>query len=254
MDYLKNLNPHERDANIELDEETHIYTINNNSDYTSVTTWNHSHFPKFDSDDIINRMMKGKNWKNNKYYGKTKEEIKNIWEINKNEAAEAGTKMHLDIEKFYNNINVDNKSIEYEQFLNYLKDYKDLKPYRTEWMVYDDEHKLAGSIDMVYENSDGTLQIRDWKRSKQIVRNKRFEDYAITKCINHIPNLNFWHYALQLNTYKSILERKYDKKVKDLYLVVFHPTQTNYKIIEIPDMDEEIKELLNVRKIQIEKT
>lgn len=199
-------------------------------------------------------MMKGKNWKNNKYYGKTKEEIKNIWEINKNEAAEAGTKMHLDIEKFYNNINVDNKSVEYQQFLKYQEDNKDLKPYRTEWMIYDEEHKLAGSIDMIYENTDGTLEIRDWKRSKQIIRNKQYEDYARTKCISHVPNLNFWHYALQLNTYKSIIERKYNKKVGKLYLVVFHPTQTNYKLIEIPEMDDEIRELLKNRKIQIEKT
>tara|TARA_Y100000389_G_scaffold204919_1_gene260805 strand:+ start:4263 stop:5027 length:765 start_codon:yes stop_codon:yes gene_type:complete len=254
MDYLKNLNPHKRDNDIELEEETHIYTINNKSDYTSVTTWNHSHFPKFNSDNIISLMMKGKNWKNNKYYGKTKEEIKNIWEINKNEAAEAGTKMHLDIEKFYNNINVDNKSVEYQQFLKYQEDNKDLKPYRTEWMIYDEEHKLAGSIDMIYENTDGTLEIRDWKRSKQIIRNKQYEDYARTKCISHVPNLNFWHYALQLNTYKSIIERKYNKKVGKLYLVVFHPTQTNYKLIEIPEMDDEIRELLKNRKIQIEKT
>ena len=68
--------------------------------------------------------------------------------------------------------NVDNNSIEFQQFLKYQEDYKDLKPYRTEWMIYDEELKLAGSIDMVNENSDGTLQIRDWKRSKQIVRNK----------------------------------------------------------------------------------
>ena len=254
MDYLKNLNPHERDDNIELEEETHIYTINNKSDYTSVTTWNHSHFPKFNSDNIITLMMNGKNWKNNKYYGKSREEIKNIWEINKNEAAEAGTKMHLDIEKSYNNIIVNNKSVEFQQFLKYIDDNKNLKPYRTEWMIYDEDHKLAGSIDMVYENSDGTLEIRDWKRSKQIIRNKQYEDYAMTECIKHVTNLNFWHYALQVNTYKSIIERKYDKKVKKLYLVVFHPSQTNYKLIEIPEMDDEIKQLLKNRKIQIEKT
>ena len=35
----------------------HIYTINGDNGFTSVTTWNHSHFEKFDADKIIERMM-----------------------------------------------------------------------------------------------------------------------------------------------------------------------------------------------------
>ena len=39
--------------------------------YTSVTTWNHKHFPHFDADAIIDKMMKSKNWNSPtyKYYG-----------------------------------------------------------------------------------------------------------------------------------------------------------------------------------------
>ena len=71
---------------------------------------------------------------------------------NRDEAATAGTKMHLDIEKYYNGMEVENDSKEYSQFLEYLKDHP-FKPYRTEWTVWDKELKLAGSIDMVYEES-----------------------------------------------------------------------------------------------------
>ena len=45
--YLANLNPHPRDSHISFDEGPHIYTIDGDSDYMSVTTWNHSHFPHF---------------------------------------------------------------------------------------------------------------------------------------------------------------------------------------------------------------
>ena len=57
MDYLAKKHPHKRDLCITFDEGPHIYTINRDSNYTSVTTWNHSHFEKFDADVIIGRMM-----------------------------------------------------------------------------------------------------------------------------------------------------------------------------------------------------
>ena len=37
-------------------------------------------------------------------------------------------------------------------FIEFIKDFPHLKPYRTEWVVYYEDIKLAGSIDMVYEN------------------------------------------------------------------------------------------------------
>ena len=72
-DYLAKLNPHERDECIKFDAGPHIYTINNDSSkkYTSVTTWNHSHFAHFDADKIIDNMMRSKKWCESKYYGIT---------------------------------------------------------------------------------------------------------------------------------------------------------------------------------------
>ena len=102
--YLSNKNPHERDSNITFDEGPHIYTIDGESNYTSVTTWNHSHFIKFNADKIINKMMKSRNWKNSEYYGMTKQKIKDKWDKNRDEASAAGTKMHYDIECYYNNM------------------------------------------------------------------------------------------------------------------------------------------------------
>ena len=71
IDYLAKKNEHERDKYIEFDEGPHIYTVHGELGYTSVTTWNHHHFPVFDSDKIIDNMMKGKKWndkeKNAKY-------------------------------------------------------------------------------------------------------------------------------------------------------------------------------------------
>ena len=248
--YLENLNKHSRDNHISFDEGPHIYTIDGDSDYKSVTSWNHSHFPYFNADKIINNMMRSKNWPNNKYFGCTKGQIKLLWKENGKKASEAGTNMHYDIECFYNDMDVEvNEDCkEFNYFLEFEKDHEHLQPYRTEWMVWDKELKLAGSIDMTYIRKDGTIDIYDWKRCKEIKKDNRWET-AKTGCINHLPNSNFWHYSLQLNTYKAILERNYDVNVGDMYLVCLHPNNKNnsYQLFKVPDLQKEIKELFDLR-------
>ena len=254
--YLALLNAHPRDKFITFEEGPHIYTVcGERGTYTSVTTLNHSHFSHFDADATITNMMKSRNWNdpNYKYYGMTREEIKQMWDKKRDEASGAGTKMHNDIEHYYNGMSVENDSIEFKYFLQFKHDYPELKPYRTEWMVYYEELKLSGSIDMVFENPDGTLQIYDWKRVENLEHESGFGKYALTPCISHLPDTNFWHYALQLNTYKVILEHKYGKTVTDLYLVCLHPNNKykNYERIQVPVLETEMKDLVNLRLSQV---
>lgn len=269
--YLAEKHPHPRDELIAFDEGPHIYTITlfdsdtgdalYDSSFTSVTKWNHSHFPHFDADAIIAKMMSGRNWERSKYYGMTADEIKAMWDANRDEAAAAGTKMHYDIECFYNKCPNMNDSIEYGWFLDFEKARldpisgfgKDLKPYRTEWMVFHEELRLSGSIDMIYEAPDGTLQIYDWKRCKQIKKTNRW-DSATRKCIDHLPDTNYWHYALQLNTYKAILEQKYGKTVTDLFLVCLHPDNPKgtFERIRVPILKDEMKDLFEDRMAFLE--
>ncbi len=252
--YLAELNPHERDSRIVFDEGPHIYYIDDSCDgYVSVTTFNHHNFEHFDADAIIKNMMSSKRWSQSKYYGQTVDEIKAGWDKNRDEAAEAGTKMHYDIECYYNEVSVENDSIEYEYFKNFLKDYPDLKPYRTEWTVFHEELKLAGSIDMVFEKEDGHLLIYDWKRSKGIVKTNGFGKWGQKECIEHLPDTNYWHYCLQLNTYKAILEEKYGKIVDELYLVCLHPENKNknYQRIKVVNLQDEVKGLFDLRRKEL---
>jgi ATP-dependent exoDNAse (exonuclease V) beta subunit len=270
-------NSHPRDKNIQFFEEDHKYIISTepNVKYTSVTTWNHEHFPKFEADNIIENMMKGKGWKEgHKYWGLTPEQIKAQWNSNKDAVSGAGTDLHYEIECFNNDkrftFNYTNKelyeiymadnkerhefkSLEWKYFINFIKDTPELKPYRTEWTVYHDDVKISGSIDMVYENPDGTLSIYDWKRAKNITRINNYNKFAIPPEICHLPDSNFWHYALQLNTYKAILEQKYGKIIKDLILVRLHPDaeEKNYELITLPNLSTEISDLFLERKKQL---
>jgi len=251
-------NVHPRDADISFEDGPHIYTVHGErGTYTSVTTWNHQHFEDFDADAIIDKMMLGKNMKNPnyKYYGMTKEEIKIMWDKNRIEASGSGTQMHYDIERYYNDISVKNDSIEFQYFLDFARDFSHLRPYRTEWMVYYEELKLSGSIDMLFENPyDGTLLIYDWKRSKEIKWEDNFGKTAKTECISHLPDTNFWHYSLQLNAYKMILEDKYGKTISGMFLVCLHPDNPSqsYERIEVPHLKTEMAELVRQRKNLIE--
>ena len=143
MDSLSTQHPHDNDNHITFEEGPHIYTIDGNSSYTSVTTFNHQHFEPFNANLIIKNMMRSKNWANSKYYGQTPKEIKTGWEENRVAAATSGTNMHHDIECFYNNIEPSNNSIEFNYFKTFAKDYQHLIPYRTEWMIYDKELPIS---------------------------------------------------------------------------------------------------------------
>jgi hypothetical protein len=189
-----------------------------------------------------------------KYYGLTREQIKIQWNKNGQAASGSGTNMHNDIEKYYNDIPVENNSVEFSYFEQFVKDFPELKPYRTEWTVYYEELKLSGSIDMIFENPDGTIQIYDWKRSKGIEYEAYGNKCAKTKCISHLPDCNFWHYSLQLNIYRAILEEKYGKIITGMFLVCIHPDNYNksYQRIDVQDLRTEVNNLFEERRIQLQ--
>jgi len=249
-DFLAKKNAHPRDAFITFDEGPHIYTVNGEQGFTSVTTFVHQQFPTFDAEAIVANILASDKYAYDPtytYYGMTREAILADWDKNRNQSACAGTNMHRDIEYYFNRETVTNDSVEYQYFQQFVADYPDLVPYRTEWMVYHEFYKLSGSIDMVFENPDGTLQIYDWKRCKKIDKASFGGKTALTPCIAHMPDSNYWHYSIQLNMYKRILEDKYGKKVTGLYLVCLHPDNThkNYERIPVPMLEADIQALLD---------
>ena len=261
-----------RDNHIRFYAHGHKYEIISDlrSRYTSVTTWNKYLFPKFDADAVIANIMRGKNWNpQNKYWGQTPEQIKASWFSSGASVAEAGTNLHEQIESFMNNSELPAgythrdllnhyrasedpvvRGPEWQFFLKFVEENPDLKPYRTEWMIYHEDAKIAGSIDMIYENPDGSLSIYDWKRSKDITSENTWNKFALNPLVAHIPDTNFWHYALQLNTYKYILEDKYGRRIRELNLVRIHPDHPaqTYELIPVPILTKELDELFTELK------
>lgn len=279
-------NHHPFDDRITFDEPTHTYTIDGDSSYTSVTTFLHHQFPEFHPGPVAANLLAAfyANGRPNKnayrakaienikasdseltdeaavsilndttstYYLREKQAIMDTWSA----TSTAGTKIHADIEYFYNDEPQPNDSIEYKFFeifhSDFKKEYPQYRPYRTEWTVFYKELKIAGSIDMVYENiEDGTLMIYDWKRVKDIKYEAYKDECGLGVC-SDLPNTNFWHYSLQLNTYKAILESQYGKTVTALRLVRLYPDASSYELHECHDLQEKVKLLFEKRRIEL---
>ena len=264
------INKHERDDRIQFEEETHTYTIDGTKEgWTSCTGFLHNFFGHFDADAVIAKMMASPKWITSQYYGMTAEGIKKKWSDKGKASSEAGTRMHLDIERCYNampaapactytledglrGLAIDEwgpaDGLEWNYFCDYQQTYvepRGWKPFRTEWLVFDPEHKVAGSIDMIYLKPDGTLAIYDWKRIEELKTENRFQSGLGP--VEHLPDTNYWHYSLQLNVYRYIIQKHYGFVVSELALVVLHPANESWRVAKLNFMDDEVTDMMAAR-------
>ncbi len=248
---------HKRDSNIQFDPVNHKYSICNNSDFSSVTGIIAQMFPKFDPDTVIRKMMQGKKWRASKYYGMSPEEIKSGWLLHGKVASDQGTNMHEKLEIYLNDKESFLKvsanatfleSQEFKMFQQFECDFPNLQPYRTEMMIYTEEAKIAGSIDLLYEDitSPGTFVMYDFKRALKIEKSNYFEK-GIHPLVSDLPSCNFYKYSLQLSIYSYILENFYDMKISEMYLLVLHPNQNVYIREKCADLRHIASEIVRLR-------
>lgn len=241
---------HARDSRIAFEEEGHKYFIDGQpasaSGYVSTTTLIHALFPQFDADAVIAKMRRSPRWGDSKYYSLTDEEIKDMWEKNRSEAASAGTEMHANLELCCNGLPHDTQSKEFELFRSFREDHPSLRPFRSEWLIFDEEARISGSVDMIYTNEKGEFLMCDYKRSKEIRLFNKWQRGCnpITAAMDDC-NLN--HYSLQLGIYKAILEKNYGIEISKTFLLVLHPNQDTYLKIPTRNVCKEVAEILASR-------
>jgi hypothetical protein len=242
MSLLEEKNSNKRDLRVEFNEKNHSYMIDSKNKAISVTQLIQKFFPKFDKEFWAN--------KESIKTGKSKSDILKGWEDLGEKARNLGTELHEQIEKYYNKLEYV-KSRELEKFFSFHTKHIEnkYKPYRTEWRVFDEDKNIAGTIDMVYEKDNGELFIFDWKRSKKIInsdgsveKNNPFENGL--EGLSHLPSSDYVKYCLQQNIYKSILEKKYEKKISSMNLLILHPHFENYHIVQVEDFKNETQYLL----------
>lgn len=227
------INTHPRDKRIEFYPEPHIYTIDK-TPAPSASTIISKFFPEFDSYGKASSLSP-----NNPLYGLPVDEIVETWNARGMEAANKGTFLHEQIEKYYLGESYQ-RTEEFHLFEQFVSDHQEIKPYRSEWRVFDDEHHIAGTIDLISKNGLG-YDIYDWKRSKKVVDTYSGEPITIDTWGNNgvgqlkdIDDTSFNRYCLQQSLYRYILEKNYNLKISKMFLVVLYPDNDRYYKVPVP--------------------
>jgi hypothetical protein len=239
------INSHPRDKRIEFYPEPHIYTIDK-TPAPSASTVISKFFPEFDSYGKASSLSPS-----NPLYGLSVEEIVETWNSRGMEAANKGTFLHEQIEKYYLSENYE-RTEEFHLFEQFVSDHRDVKPYRSECRVFDEEHHIAGTIDLISKNGAG-YDIYDWKRSKKVVdtysgepiTNNTWGNVGVGQ-LNDIDDTSYNRYCLQQSLYRYILEKNYNMKISRMFLVVLYPGNDRYYKVEVPYLKDKAEYILGL--------
>ncbi len=248
---------HQRDQHIKFEPGAHKYTIDG-EEFKSVTTLVGEFFEQFDADANALRIATKQNrGKSHEEILRIAEELKAEWKRKGEAAANLGTRLHADIESFYLGDQQATTDAAYNHFLRFAEEYH-LQPYRTEWTIFDEDARVAGTLDML-DCQDGVYTIYDWKRSNKILKKafdgsvngepdelSRWDRHALEP-ISHIHDTVFQHYALQQSIYRYILEKNYGLEIASCNLVVLHPDYNKHYVVRVPYLKKEVELLLSQR-------
>ena len=237
----------EQDSHLSFDPAEHIYLYDGRIQLTAVSNVVNQFFKKFDSIEISEKVARRD--------GISQCEVLEEWDYKGQESREIGTFLHAQIESLLSDKQISMSTrflyngeyikVKKEVFINkeisYLKNFlkeNSITPFRVEWHIFDLELNIAGTIDLLCRKGN-RFEIFDWKRSSKASPNEPVWQYGVNG-LEKVADISFYHYALQQNLYKYILEKNYGIVVENMYIVVLHPAFSNYQLYKIPDMSKEI--------------
>ena len=260
MQTFKDAGQYEQDAHIDFEPEEHIYIRDGKERLLPVSTLIAYFFEAFDALTAAERSASRNQT--------SVEETLDKWDKIGKMASEVGTFVHAQTENYFQHGHFDTDypftfngetehisvAREKQQFMDFIRDYH-IEPYRQEWPVYDEELNIAGTIDLICKEADATFTIYDWKRSGKVVNAQGqpiVEAFGYKMSFNGIrlPDTAFYHYCIQQNLYRYMLESHYGIKIKAMNLVVLCPEYPNYFVAEVPKMDEVIEQVVGVCKMK----
>ncbi len=232
-------NKHPRDSRIKFYPKPHIYTIDD-TPAPSASTIIAKFFPEFDSVYWAHRKAPE--------LGMSPIEVELMWRKKGEAAANEGTFLHEQIENFFLN-QAYVRTEEFHLFENFVAEHDHIKPFRTEWRIFDEEYHIAGTIDLISENGNG-YEMYDWKRSKKVISPFNGEPIKNNQwqCgvgqLAEIADTSYNRYCLQQSLYKYILEKNYGIMVSRMFLVVLYPKYDNYYKVEVPYLKDKAEYIL----------
>ena len=226
---------------VKFDEKSHTYTHNTLDKLISVTTLLGKYKKPFDSNYHAERVAKRE--------GVSKEIVLETWEAEKNKACDKGTKIHKLLEDYisYGDVKSDygwlyksyDKSVEY-----YIDKYSKVL---CEKLLYNEEYKVAGMADLIYEHSKDEFTLGDFKTNKKFRFSSPFGERLLAP-VDHLHNCENNIYALQLSMYAYFYEQLTGKKCRKL--VIFYLSGDRFKAYHCNYLKSDVEKVLENYKQQ----
>ena len=137
------------------------------------------------------------------------------------------------------------RSPEYLRFEAWLRANPALSPYRSEWSIYNEDHRVAGQVDSLWfdtnrqPSQEVVVVMADWKRAKELLtsdpveqRRRSYGKTGLRDCAAapgvpgpcaEMMDCSYNHYLAQQNLYAHFLRVKYDVVIHRMVLVQCHP-------------------------------
>ena len=249
---------YEQDEFIDFLPEEHVYLYRGEYQLLPVSNLVGYFFEPFDGQRAALRRQER--------YGIPAEQTLREWNRVGCMASEVGTFLHEQTENYFQNGRFETRYVfryegeseevcvepERQHFMRFVRDYH-IRPYRQEWPVYDVDLNIAGTIDMICRDDDGQFVIYDWKRSRKVVDDAGrpiVTGFGGKMSLNGIsvPDTAYYHYCLQQNLYRYMLQQNYGIQVKSLNLVVLCADYDNYRLVPVPLMDDVMARIVSICK------
>ena len=226
---------------IKFDEQSHTYRNSKTGErYTSATQLISKFKKPFDSDFHAERVAKRE--------GVSKEMVLEMWEHEKNKSIVRGKNYHSLLENY---VRFGETEKDYSWlYKSFEKQREQLvgncKNVHAEKLLWNDEYKLAGTCDLLYEH-DNNFTIMDYKTNKAITAFSKYGEYLLPP-VDFLSYCEYNVYALQLSLYAYMNEQLTNKKIRNLHILYLY--EDKFISFNVPYMKLEVISMLNKHKEQ----
>ena len=238
-------------------EEGHYYECKGKRVGISVTRLIEEYANEFNAEEMAEKVANKEN--------RLVEDVLAEWKYKANFACEKGTTCHEYAQHLWSGNKYEmlkfDMSDEYYQSVfkvhrqaeNFYRDYKEhLEHLVDELPIGSEEFDIASCVDHLFYNKlTGGLVLVDYKTNSLMSGyNKKAYSKKMKVPLSHLNDDALHHYHIQLSIYKYLIEKYTGLEVEEMFIVYMSENIENYEIIDIPYLKEEVKEILENRRVK----